>query len=40
MDKLKYSKKKSIKTTFCTTNSTKTGLRLNLGVCGEKVVNV
>jgi hypothetical protein len=38
--KLKYSKKKSTKTTFCTTNSTRTGLKLNLVLCGKKVVNV
>jgi len=35
MGKLKYSKKKSTKTTFCTANSTRTGLRLNLGLCDE-----
>jgi len=38
--KLKYSKKKSTKTTFYTTFSTRTGLRLNLGLCGEKALNV
>jgi len=35
MGKLKYSKKKCIKTTFCTANSIRTGLRLNLGLCGK-----
>jgi hypothetical protein len=39
-DNLKFSKKKCTKTTFCTTNSTRTGLRLNLGLCDEKLVTV